>query len=421
MSFSKKIISAILFFVQISVFLLFPLSRVRAEENLYFIHQDHLGSNTAVTDSEGNVISKSRYYPYGTERASTGDQKITEKKYTGQRKDAETGLYYYNARYYDPALSTFISADNVDAGMNKYAYAGGNPIMYSDPSGNFPGLGILLGAAGLILGYSVLTLGASGVLIQALSPEGAKVPPSPNTQYLIDQGVLDPEDVPEVTMREVGIRYQEAAMTLAYPAALLMGAGQAFNQRQVAKKAYLDRMDQKVKKTGAILTEGGRPCVKTQGTEGTEIGRNTPINKVEVVSPPIPGIKGHEIKHLDQAVRKFNSMGDAHISDPADLARAGQEIEASVAGLGAGIKYDTTPKDFAGTGLNLLRIFSEGTGLGSAYRAGGLEGAIGGGLIWIGAMWSLGEKRGTTPWSSGNGGEASQFGPFDGPYDLYLR
>ena len=65
----------------------------------------------------------------------------TDRTYTGQKADG-TGLLYYNARYYDPALGTFLSPDTVvpDAGAvidyNRYLYARGNPVKYADPSGH---------------------------------------------------------------------------------------------------------------------------------------------------------------------------------------------------------------------------------------------------------------------------------------------
>ena len=63
-------------------------------------------------------------------------------KYTGQEEDRETGLYYYKARYYDPALGRFISPDTMYfkdqlMGMNRYMYVGGNPVKYNDPTGHY--------------------------------------------------------------------------------------------------------------------------------------------------------------------------------------------------------------------------------------------------------------------------------------------
>ena len=64
-----------------------------------------------------------------------------DRQYTGQQKDS-TGLYYYNARYYDPQLGTFISPDTLvpEPGVlfdyNRYMYVRGNPVNFSDPSGH---------------------------------------------------------------------------------------------------------------------------------------------------------------------------------------------------------------------------------------------------------------------------------------------
>ena len=64
-------------------------------------------------------------------------------QYTGQESDlAETGLYYYGARYYDPAIGRFITADSIvqDPGdpqsFNRYSYVRNNPLRYVDPTGH---------------------------------------------------------------------------------------------------------------------------------------------------------------------------------------------------------------------------------------------------------------------------------------------
>jgi len=62
----------------------------------------------------------------------------------GQEYDPETGLYYYNARYYDPEIGRFLSADAMipDPGnpqsFNRYSYVLNNPLRYTDPSGHVP-------------------------------------------------------------------------------------------------------------------------------------------------------------------------------------------------------------------------------------------------------------------------------------------
>ena len=75
------------------------------------------------------------YTPYGASRYTSGAFP-TSYGYTGQRNDATTGLDYYGARYYDPAIGQFTSADTVRDGLSRYGYVGGNPTSATDPSGH---------------------------------------------------------------------------------------------------------------------------------------------------------------------------------------------------------------------------------------------------------------------------------------------
>lgn len=111
--------------------------RVAVKDNsgTNYIVSEHLGSLTALTDSSGNPKSDIKYYPYGTVRVKTG-MFIASRQYTSQINDDSTGLYFYNARYYNPQIGNFIQADKIGPALNKYAYVSGNPINFYDPSGN---------------------------------------------------------------------------------------------------------------------------------------------------------------------------------------------------------------------------------------------------------------------------------------------
>ncbi|MCO5153625.1 MULTISPECIES: RHS repeat-associated core domain-containing protein [unclassified Shinella] len=89
-----------------------------------------------VTYATGNLVEATGYAAYG-ERGNGAMQ--TQKGYIGERFDAETGLMYLNARYYDPTYGRFISPDDWDptiegVGTNRYAYSGNDPINKSDPT-----------------------------------------------------------------------------------------------------------------------------------------------------------------------------------------------------------------------------------------------------------------------------------------------
>ena len=68
---------------------------------LKYVHQEHLTSTSLMTGSDGAQIGTTmKYLPFGETRTGSVP---TDKLFTGQRLDA-TGLYYYNARYYDPQI-----------------------------------------------------------------------------------------------------------------------------------------------------------------------------------------------------------------------------------------------------------------------------------------------------------------------------
>lgn len=115
------------------------LSGITAQSTSFML-TDTLGSvistisNTAGTAA---VLGNQEYGPYGNKLYSAGTSG-TAKGFTGQYGDDLTGLDYYNARYYDPVVGRFLSADVVQGnqqGDDPYAYVSGNPETHSDPGG----------------------------------------------------------------------------------------------------------------------------------------------------------------------------------------------------------------------------------------------------------------------------------------------
>ncbi len=109
---------------------------------LVYLHGDHLGSVSILTDSTGAKLSGEEYGPWGQTRAGDNSS-TTPLDFTGQHRDG-TGLLYYGARYYDPALGRFLSGDTVGGAMsdpqswNPYSYVRNNPLNRTDPTGHDP-------------------------------------------------------------------------------------------------------------------------------------------------------------------------------------------------------------------------------------------------------------------------------------------
>lgn len=110
----------------------------------YYYLDDHLGSSSVLTDRSGVVVQRYTYTGYGrTQYQNNTSAYSMERMFTGQQLDDETGLYFYNARYYDPELGRFIQPDTLvqhDAdgqSLNRYTYCRGNPLRYADSTGHF--------------------------------------------------------------------------------------------------------------------------------------------------------------------------------------------------------------------------------------------------------------------------------------------
>jgi RHS repeat-associated protein len=100
----------------------------------YFQH-DHHGSTRILTAADGSVSATYSYNPYGETTSHTGSAE-TPLCYDGQYKDTETGYYYLQARYYDPAIAQFITRDPLDDQTGApFQYAADNPINIGDPLG----------------------------------------------------------------------------------------------------------------------------------------------------------------------------------------------------------------------------------------------------------------------------------------------
>jgi RHS repeat-associated protein len=116
---------------------------------VHYYLSDHLGSTSIVANAAGVVEEESDYYPFGTEVVVTGPG-ANELKFTGKRRDAESGLDNFGARYNSSSLGRFMTPDwsaqpvavpfadlSDPQTLNLYTYVRNSPLNRTDPTGHY--------------------------------------------------------------------------------------------------------------------------------------------------------------------------------------------------------------------------------------------------------------------------------------------
>ncbi|NJL52737.1 MAG: RHS repeat protein [Hydrococcus sp. SU_1_0] len=114
------------------------LAQENADGEVLWALTDNQGSVRVVLDDEGNIVNQISYDAFGNITLETHPEVNFRFSYTGREFDAETGLYNYRSRYYDPELGEFVSEDTIgfaggDANLSRYVH--NNPLFYVDPFG----------------------------------------------------------------------------------------------------------------------------------------------------------------------------------------------------------------------------------------------------------------------------------------------
>ena len=142
------------------------------------------GDVVGIVDDTLTMVVEYTYSPWGEILSTTGDEAdtigvINPFRYRGYYYDEETGLYYLNARYYDPETGRFISADtSVSTGQgfvgnNMFAYCVNNPVNYYDPTGDIA-----------LESMIILTIGIISLMYMTIMAETTQM--SINSNWLVE-------------------------------------------------------------------------------------------------------------------------------------------------------------------------------------------------------------------------------------------
>lgn len=105
-----------------------------------YVYTDPQGTPLAEADANGNITATFDYKPYGSQVLGSPS---SGPGYTGHVNDSDTGLVYMQHRYYDPIVGRFMSRDAMPPKpgdldyINRYAYVGDNPVIRTDPFGDY--------------------------------------------------------------------------------------------------------------------------------------------------------------------------------------------------------------------------------------------------------------------------------------------
>ena len=136
---------------------------LRYNGNDYFFRRNLQGDIISILNTAGQTVVSYEYDPWGNILSTSGSMAATlgadnPFRYRGYYYDNESGFYYLQSRYYDPATGRFLNADDTAyigasgtiLGYSLFAYCENNPVSYMDSTGNWL-LQAICGIAGAVV------------------------------------------------------------------------------------------------------------------------------------------------------------------------------------------------------------------------------------------------------------------------------
>ena len=190
----------------------------------YTYNKDVQGSTTSVVGKDGTSPVTYDYDDFGVTTTIGDSSFFNEVCYTGGIYDVSTGLYYLNARYYDPNNGRFVTQDtyrgeiNNPSTLNFYTYCANNPIKYVDPSGHVWVLAIELLPTAITVGtyaYKVLSVGLKiGATVYAGIKVGTKIKDEREQRkkfYIVKRGAGGILEIKNIISKNEAIKKAKAA------------------------------------------------------------------------------------------------------------------------------------------------------------------------------------------------------------------
>jgi len=169
----------------------------------YYVHTNDIGSTTAITNQDGNIVERVSYDTFGMPTFTdylTDPQNPTvvansvignDILFQGRRYDRETNLLYFRARYYDPIMGRFLSVDPIGYkdSMNLYQAFNNNPVNFVDPMGKTLYIG---GDKVRVMGWLMDILGGEGYLNNQEYIQNVYIPGSMKYDFERDSEYISP-------------------------------------------------------------------------------------------------------------------------------------------------------------------------------------------------------------------------------------